>query len=73
MKLDSTISTYRKKINMTQQKLAELLEVPRTTASFYENKKMYPDLKTAERIANILGVTIGQLYNQKELDVILIK
>ena len=73
MKLDSTIYTYRKKAKLSQQELAEILELPRTTISFFETKRQYPDLKTAEKIAKILNVTIGQLYNQQELDIILIK
>lgn len=73
MKLDNTIYSYRKKMKMTQQKLADLLELPRTTISFYETKRQYPDLKTAEKIAEILNTTIGKLYTKEELDVIITK
>ena len=47
------------------------MDLPRTTVSFFENKKMFPDLETAERMAKILDVTIGQLYSSKELAIIL--
>ena len=70
MKTDSTIYTYRKKINISQQKLADLLELPRTTVSFYETKRQYPNFKTAEEIAKILDTVVGRLYTQEELEVI---
>jgi len=31
---------------------------------------MYPPLEVAEKIANILGKTIGQLYSEEELKII---
>ena len=73
MRFDSTIRTYRDKKNMTQKKLADLLDLPRTTVSFYETKRQLPNLKTAERIAEILSTTIGKLYTPEELNVILDK
>ena len=68
---DSTIFTYRKNKGISQQKLANTLNIPRSTMSFYETKRMYPTLEMAEQMAEILGVTIGKLYNQTELAVIL--
>lgn len=70
---DSTITIYRNKKNISQQKLADLLGLPRTTISFYETKRQLPDLKTAEKIAEILGTTIGKLYTPEELNVIITK
>jgi len=71
--LDSTIAIYRNKKKMSQQELADLLGLPRTTVSFYETKRQLPDLKTAERIAEILDTTIGKLYTPEELNVIITK
>jgi DNA-binding XRE family transcriptional regulator len=67
---DTTLRKYRNERGFTQQKLADLLKIPRTTMSFYETKKMYPPLEVAEKIANILGKTIGQLYSEEELKII---
>ena len=67
---DSTIATYRNKVGISQQKLAELLNLPRTTISFYETKRQYPDFKTAERIAEILNTTVGHLWADYELELI---
>ena len=68
---DKTIYAYRVKKKLSQRDLANLMDLPRTTVSFFENKKMFPDLETAERMAKILDVTIGQLYSSKELAIIL--
>jgi len=67
---DNTIFTYRTKRGITQQQFADLLKLPRTTVSFIETKRQYPDFETAERIAEILDTVIGKLYTQEELEVI---
>jgi len=68
--MDGTIKFYRNEIKISQQKLADLLGIPRTTMSFYETKRQYPPLELAEKIAEILKVTIGTLYSEQELGVI---
>ena len=68
--MDGTIKFYRKESNFTQQEVADLLEIPRTTMSFYEAKRQYPPLATAEKLAEILKVPIGKLYSEQELGVI---
>ena len=70
MRHDITIQYYRKKANLKQEDLADLLKLPRTTVSFYETKRMYPDRNMAERIAEVLGVPIGKLYSEEELNFI---
>ena len=70
--IDSTIYRYRKD-KFTQQGLADKLNIPRTTMSFYETKRQYPDKATAQKIADLLEVTIGQLYNPSELEIIFSK
>ncbi len=67
---DMTIQKYRKEKDLNQQQFADILKLPRTTVSFYETKRQYPDLEIAERMAEILGKTIGQMYSPEELDVI---
>jgi len=70
---DNTIYYYRKKLDISQQKLAKLLNLPRTTISFFETKKQYPDKKTAEKIAKILKVPVGAIWHDYELELILEK
>lgn len=67
-KQDTTISYYRNKANLSQQKLADILDIPRTTMSFYENKRQYPTIDVAEKIAELLQVPIGTLYSHEELE-----
>jgi DNA-binding XRE family transcriptional regulator len=68
--MDGTIKFYRDKNKLSQQQLADLIEVPRTTMSFYETKRQYPPIEVAEKLAEILKVTIGILYSEQELEVI---
>lgn len=68
--LDNTIYTYRKKRGLNQQQFADLLKLPRTTVSFLETKRQYPDFETAEKMAELLDTVIGKLYSQEELEVI---
>ncbi len=68
--IDSTIYSYRKTKGLNQQQFADLLKLPRTTVSFLETKRQYPDFKTAEKIAEILDTVIGKLYSPPELEII---
>ena len=67
---DITVQKYRIEKGLSQKQFANILELPRTTVSFYETKRQYPDLQTAEKMASILGKTIGQLYSEEELRII---
>lgn len=66
---DTTIYIYRKAKELSQQELADKLDITRTTMSFYENKRMYPPLEIAEKLAKILDKTVGQLYSKEELEI----
>lgn len=70
---DTTIRTYRKKAGLSQIDLAKLLNTTQTNISFIETKRQYPDIKEAEKIAEILHVTIGALWRDYELELILEK
>lgn len=67
---DTTIFQFRKKTGLSQQQFADLLKLPRTTVSFLETKRQYPDFETAEKMAEILNTIVGKLYTQEELGVI---
>jgi len=68
-KSDTTIGYYRDKAGYTQKQLAEMLDIPRTTMSFYETKRSYPDIEVAEKIAKIINQPIGKLYSEPELEI----
>jgi len=67
-KSDTTIGYYRDKAGYTQKQLAEMLNIPRTTMSFFETKRSYPDIEVAEKIAEIINQPIGKLYSESELE-----
>lgn len=71
--MDGSIAFYRKKQNISQQELADAIGISRTHLSYIENKRFYPDHKIAERISELLNVTIGQIYTREELEFILYK
>ena len=58
---------------MKQSELAEKMEKTNTDMSFIENKRLYPDIQGAEKLASELGVTIGQIYSEAELNLIMSK
>lgn len=66
--MDYSISFYRKLKKFKQQELAEKLKINRTELSFIETKKILPKVETAIKIAELLEVTIGQIYTKEELD-----
>jgi len=70
---DTTIKYYRRKLNIRQSDLAGILGLTSTNMSFIENKKLYPDMVTAEILASTLSVPIGKLYEDYELELILRK
>lgn len=52
------IKVLRTTRGLTQQQLAELLEVQRATISNYEIGRRSPHLKELEKIAKVLGVSL---------------
>ena len=55
------IAYYRKKSGMTQEQLAEKMEVTAQAVSKWENGLTCPDLDSVARLADYLGVTVEQL------------
>lgn len=59
--LRANIKKYRIINELTQQELAEKLGVDRTTYSKYESGKANPQFTNVVRLAEIFGVTVGEL------------
>lgn len=70
---DKSIKYYRNKLKMRQSDLAEKLGIKSYLMSFIENKKLYPDSDLAQNLAFALGVPIGQIYSEEELNLIIYK
>ena len=58
---------------MNQSVLAEKLGLTITDMSFIENKKLYPNAEMAEWLSQALGVPIGKLYSDEELNLIIFR
>ncbi len=56
------IKEYRAKLNMTQEKLAEMVDVRRETIIFLEKGKYNPSLRLAYNISKALQTSIDELF-----------
>ena len=57
------IAVYRKKVGLTQEQLAEKMNVTAQAVSKWENGLTCPDLDSVARLAGFLGVTVEQLIH----------
>ena len=60
--MKTRIKEYRARLNLTQEKLAEMVGVRRETVIFLEKGKYNPSLKLASRIARALKASIDELF-----------
>lgn len=61
-KLTTKIKEYRGRVNLTQDKLADLVGVRRETIVFLEQGRYVPSLKLAWDIARVFGARIEDLF-----------
>ena len=64
--IGQNIATQRKKMGITQEKLAEICNVTPQAVSKWENDLSCPDISVLRLLANTLGVTVDELLNQEE-------
>ena len=67
--IGKNIQIFRKQMNMTQETLAERVNVARQTIVKWESGESSPDLETAGRIAEVLQVSVDDLVNTQEGEV----
>jgi putative transcriptional regulator len=60
--MKTKIREYRTRLNLTQEKLAEMVGVRRETIIFLEQGKYNPSLRLAYNVARALGVHIDELF-----------
>jgi len=63
MKLGSRIVELRKKANMTQENLAEQINVSRQAVSKWETDAAIPDGDNLVQLAKVFGITVDELLN----------
>jgi len=60
--MKTKIKEYRARINLTQEKLAEMVGVRRETIIFLEKGKYNPSLKLAYNISRALEASIDDIF-----------
>ncbi len=64
--VNTSIKDLRKKKNMTQDELAEKLNVTRQAVSNWENGKTQPDIETLTQLAEVFEVSVERIIYGKE-------
>ena len=64
MNLDEKIRKIRKDNKMSQDNLAEILNVTRQTISNWENGKNYPDIETLIKISDKFNISLDILLKE---------
>ena len=66
MKFGKALSTLRKLADMTQNEVADRLNLSRQAISKYERGESFPDISILVMIAELFNVTLDQLINYGE-------
>lgn len=69
LQLGQRIRSKRKSLNMTQQELAERLNITNKAVSKWETDEAYPDISLLPKLSEILGITIDELLTGNETNV----
>ena len=64
--LGDKIKTYRELKKMTQNEIAEILEVSTATISKYESGLLEPNIESLKRLAQTFNITIDELIKDEE-------
>lgn len=65
-KFGDNLRKYRKEKKLTQEKLADLLNVSFQTISKWEKKKTEPNIDTLIKIASIFNITLDELVGVRK-------
>ncbi|ACL19623.1 transcriptional regulator, XRE family [Desulfitobacterium hafniense DCB-2] len=63
--MNNNIRQYRKEKNISQEDLAKRCNVSRQTINAIENNKYDPTLSLAFKLAEVLQVTVDELFKSK--------
>ena len=67
--IGKNIQIFRKQMDLTQEALAERVNVARQTIVKWESGESAPDLETAGRLAEVLQVSVDDLLNTRDGEV----
>ena len=62
------LKQLRKKYNLTQQQLADKLNIQKKTYFNYENDLRQPDIEMLKKLADFFDVTIDEIVGHKKKD-----
>lgn len=63
--LGNTIMKYRKKLGLTQEQLAQRLEVTNQAVSKWETDQCCPDVQLLPKLADVLGISLDTLFGRE--------
>ena len=66
--LPLTLRKYREKMELTQKQLAVVLNIDRSTYSYYETGKSVPPVETLIKLARIFNTTVDNLLGYEHED-----
>lgn len=73
MEIGNKILEFRKKENLSQEQLAEKMDVTRQTISKWELNETTPDIKQAKELSKIFRVSLDELTNNDISDLVMEK
>ena len=65
MKIGKKIAYFRKKMELTQEELADQLEISSQAVSNWETEQNNPDEDVLIKLADIFNVTLDELFDRK--------
>ena len=63
MNIGQNILFYRKKLQLSQEQLAEQIDVTRQTISNWELEESFPDVKQMVKLTEVFGISLDTLVN----------
>ena len=63
--LATKLKRYRLQVGFTQKNVAEILNVSRSTYTYYELGKTSPDPATLNRIARLFGLSVEEFFEDE--------
>ena len=60
--MENRLTVIRAEKKLSQEGLAKLAGISRTTLSNIENQKVTPDMETVAKLVNALGVPAGDIF-----------
>ena len=64
--VSESLKKVRKEHKLTQQDIADVLGIDRSTYTFYETGKTSPSVQTLYKLSNIYNVSMGYLSGYEE-------